>query len=232
MSSLSVVDRFPALPRGRSSLPEDVVRAAQRQRLLRAVVSATAQSGYSYTTIADVVERARVSRKVFYEHFGDKQACFIAACTEGAEIMFARILDATRAAAGEKPDAALGAGLRAYLEFIRDEPEFARCFTIDCLAAGPEALALRAAAHSRFAQMHRSWYRRARKRHPQWPRVAEVVYDAMVGATYEVVLALVRDGRVRDAPALERALLPVFLRMLGIDSERERSLSTGSAPRR
>src|SRR6266700_792847 len=85
-----------------------------------------------------VVERARVSRKVFYEHFGDKQACFIAACTEGAEIMFARILDATRTAAGEKPEATLGAGLRAYLEFIRDEQAHTRA-SRRCIAAGTGA---------------------------------------------------------------------------------------------
>jgi len=42
----------------------------------------------------------------------------------------------------------------------------------------------------------------------------------------------VRDGRVRDAPALEQALVPVFLRMLGVDSERGRPLTTRSAPRR
>ena len=80
-----------------TAFESDEAKERARQRLLRAVISATAASGYAHMTIADVVERARVSRKVFYEHFRDKQACFIAACNEGAEIMFARILHAVPA---------------------------------------------------------------------------------------------------------------------------------------
>jgi AcrR family transcriptional regulator len=216
VSTLSAVERFPALPRGRSSLPEAVARAAQRERLLRAIVSATASNGYARVTIGDVVERARVSRNAFYEHFADKEACFLAACAEGEEIMFAKIRDAARAAGSEPAEAPLAAGLRAYLRFLSVEPEFARCFLIECLAAGPRAMALRAAAHDRFAHLHRSWHRRARRDNRGWPRVEDAVYHAMVGATHELVLGVVRADRVHEAPALERTLMPVLLRMLGI----------------
>jgi hypothetical protein len=64
--------------------------------------------------------------------------------------------------------------------------------------------------------MHRAWHRRARKANPQWPAVDDIVYRAMVGATYEVVVALVRDGRTDELPELERPLVPLFLRMLGV----------------
>lgn len=196
------------------------MRAAQRRRLLRAVISTTAETGYSELTIADIVKRARVSRNAFYEHFRDKEACFIAACSEGAEVMFARVRDATRAVESEgPPEAALRAGLRAYLAFVREEPEFARCFTIDCLAAGRDALALRTAAHARFADMHRAWHRRMRKTYPHWPPAEDVVYQAMVGATYEVLVELVRDGRMEIVPELERPLMELFTRMLGISAE-------------
>jgi AcrR family transcriptional regulator len=217
-ATLAATEQFPALPRGRSSLPESVVRATQRQRLLRAVISVSAETGYADMTIADIVERARVSRNAFYEHFRDKQASFIAACTDGAEVMFAHISDAAGAAAHEAaPDARLRAGLRAYLDFISNEPEFARCFTIECFAAGREALAMRTAAHRRFADMHRDWHRRARKANPHWPPADDFVYHAMVGATYEVVVALVRDGRTDELPALEEMLMPVLMRMLGVN---------------
>jgi hypothetical protein len=39
----------------------------------------------------------------------------------------------------------------------------------------------------------------------------------MVGATYEVVVALVRDGRTDELPALEEMLMPVLMRMLGVN---------------
>lgn len=218
VGTLAVNERFAALPRGRTSLPEDVARAAQRARLLRAIISTTAEQGFPAVTIADVVERARVSREAFYHHFDDKEACFVAACDEGAEVMFARIRGAVASLDGEDvAGARLRAGLRAYLDFVAAEPEFARCFTIDCFAAGPNALAMRAAAHERFASMHRAWHRRLRKRKPELPRASNAVYPAMVGATYELVLALVREGRTADAPRLERTLAPLLLSMLGIN---------------
>jgi AcrR family transcriptional regulator len=69
----------PGLPRGRSRLPLLVVRASQRERLLRSVIAAVAGSGYPAVTVADIVRRARVSRAAFYAHFADKQDCFLAA---------------------------------------------------------------------------------------------------------------------------------------------------------
>ena len=68
--------------RGRSRLPVVAVRASQRERLVRAVVAAVAQSGYPAVTVADIVRRARVSRAAFYTHFTDKEDCFLSASRE------------------------------------------------------------------------------------------------------------------------------------------------------
>ena len=67
----------PGLPRGRSRLPVLAVQASQRERLVRAVVAAVAESGYPAVTVADIVRRARVSRAAFYTHFTDKEDCFL-----------------------------------------------------------------------------------------------------------------------------------------------------------
>src|SRR5215467_12629791 len=45
----------PGLPRGRSGLPPETVRAVQRERLLRSVIAAVAASGFSDVTVADIV---------------------------------------------------------------------------------------------------------------------------------------------------------------------------------
>ena len=47
------------------------------------MVSAAATLGYANVRIADVVNRARVSRQSFYAQFADKEACFLAAHAEG-----------------------------------------------------------------------------------------------------------------------------------------------------
>lgn len=49
-----------------------------RQRLLRALEESIAEDGYQKTTVADIVRRARTSRRTFYEHFDSREACFIA----------------------------------------------------------------------------------------------------------------------------------------------------------
>jgi AcrR family transcriptional regulator len=49
-----------------------------RRRLLEGMAAAIAEHGYAATRLADVVAHARVSRRTFYEHFEDKEACFLA----------------------------------------------------------------------------------------------------------------------------------------------------------
>jgi AcrR family transcriptional regulator len=59
-----------------------------RQRLLDGLAAAIAEDGYRDTTVADIVRRARTSRRTFYEHFADKEACFAALLTSAnAEVI-------------------------------------------------------------------------------------------------------------------------------------------------
>ena len=53
-----------------------------RQRLLDALEEGIAEDGYPRTTVADIVRRARTSRRTFYEHFDSREACFVALLTE------------------------------------------------------------------------------------------------------------------------------------------------------
>jgi AcrR family transcriptional regulator len=55
---------------------------AFRQRLLDALEESIAEDGYPRTTVADIVRRARTSRRTFYEHFDSKEACFVALLTD------------------------------------------------------------------------------------------------------------------------------------------------------
>ena len=82
------------LPRGTHGLDRDVVEASQRTRLLEAVGRAVAERGYAAATIDDVVRRAGVSKKTFYEHFADKQDCFLAAYEAASEELLERVREA------------------------------------------------------------------------------------------------------------------------------------------
>ena len=56
----------------------DAAGADFRTRLLAACEASIAEDGYAKMTIADIVRRARTSRRTFYEYFSSKEECFMA----------------------------------------------------------------------------------------------------------------------------------------------------------
>src|SRR4051812_13310919 len=121
-----------SLPRGRHAAAREIVLASQRGRLLEAMAQCVAEQGYAATTVALVIARAGVSRKTFYEHFPDKQACFLAAWEVGTDILLEQVLAAGAEADGWR--ARLRAGADAFLEILAAEPAFARSFMIEVLS--------------------------------------------------------------------------------------------------
>ena len=205
----------PGLPRGRSSLPPQDVRASQRQRLLRSAIAVVSESGYQQVTVADIVRRARVSRGAFYEHFANKEECFLAATGEGRELMLARaVSEARELPAGAADEDLLRGAIRGFLAFLRDEPAFARVFYLHMPAAG-EAAARRLDAGPRiFANLNRTWHERGRKRHPEWPALPDEAYLALAGATVELVRSLVYTDRTEALPELEDTVVALHLTVM------------------
>jgi AcrR family transcriptional regulator len=118
-------DRIPErLPRGRHGLPRRFIVHNQRERMLLAVAEAVAEQGYAATTVADIIARARLSRRTFYEHFSDKQECFLAAYDTVVE----QLLSAIRKAYDEADTwtQKVHDGLDAFIKYLRVEPAFAR----------------------------------------------------------------------------------------------------------
>jgi AcrR family transcriptional regulator len=57
------------------------------------MAEAVAEHSYGATTIAHVVSHAGVSRKTFYEHFRDKEHCFLAMYDTGISFVLGRIVE-------------------------------------------------------------------------------------------------------------------------------------------
>ena len=64
---------------GPGGLPRRQVTQIQRSRMLAAAAEAVEDVGYARMTVAQVISRARVSRKTFYDVFADREDCFLAA---------------------------------------------------------------------------------------------------------------------------------------------------------
>jgi AcrR family transcriptional regulator len=205
----------PGLPRGRSRLPADTVLAAQRDRLLRAMIASVSAVGYAEVTVGEVVRRARVSRTAFYAHFADKEECFFAASSDGARQLFGHTLDAVRSLGPDAGDElVLRTALRAFLAFLVTEPAFARVFYVDLPGAGLRAQERLQTAYGRWAELNRRWHVRARRHNPQWPAVPDEVYRALVGATGELVRDMVAGGSTDRLPLLEDTLVRLHLAVL------------------
>jgi AcrR family transcriptional regulator len=129
------------LPRGPHALSREQVARSQRQRLVAAMIDAIGDHGYVKTTVADVIARAGVSRKAFYEHFPNKQECFLTAydtvAAEGAE----RVRSAYLRAEG-LPDSTTSA-LGALFELAIENPRVVRLVLVEIGAVGPAGIARR-----------------------------------------------------------------------------------------
>jgi len=205
----------PGLPRGRTGLPADEVREAQRERLLRAVIAAVDTAGFRDVTVADIVRGARVSRAAFYAHFADKEDCFLAAARQGGLLMADRVTSAVRKAPDDaSAEELLRASLGAFVDFLAEEPAFARAFYVDMPVAGPRAVRQLEAAQHGFARLNRAWHERARRDHPGWPVVPYQAYYALAGATTELVRAEVRRGPIDAANGLKDTLVALHLAVL------------------
>ncbi|GAA1984507.1 TetR/AcrR family transcriptional regulator [Catenulispora subtropica] len=143
-------DKYLTLPRGHHRLSRDEVGAAQRTRLLLAVVEVVAERGYAATSVGDVLKRAHISRQTFYEHFANKEDCFLAAFDEAADLLIARM----QAALGPASDPVLvrmDRVFESYLAGLSAAPELARALLVEVYGAGRAGVARRAAVQERFA---------------------------------------------------------------------------------
>jgi AcrR family transcriptional regulator len=138
------IDETLMIPAGRHTLPPDKVGERQRERLLRAMVACVGREGYNETTIADVVSVARTSRTAFYEHFGDKQDCFLEAYRQMTGGFIGASLAAAEQVSGWREK--LDAGIATYFEWMADHPEVAVSTVVEVHSAGRRALEARSVA--------------------------------------------------------------------------------------
>lgn len=222
-------DVLLSLPRGPHRLGRDVVRASQRRRMLTALTEAVADKGFGATTVGDVVSRAGVSRKTFYEHWHDFDACFMDAYDDGLSLLRAAMHGAAIEAVEVGADCIeqLRASVRAYLGFLADAPALARTFVLEVLAAGPAALERRAAAYQEYADVTRIWHRQARVAHPGYREVPDEFYAAVVGAGHAMVAEHVRQGRATELRQLEGMIMHVHLALLATEADATRELERG-----
>jgi AcrR family transcriptional regulator len=110
----------------------------QRARLLTALAQVCCEHGAANVTVAQVVERAGVSRRTFYELFTDYKDCFLAALDDGLAQIAGRVVPAYRRPGkwGER----MRASLTELLLFLDEKPDVGHLLIVETLGAGSDAL--------------------------------------------------------------------------------------------
>lgn len=195
------------LPRGRHKLSRDEVVQSQRERLLTAIEALVGEQGYAKTSVPQVVRRARVTGRVFYEQFEDKADCFIAACERNGDEIRAMIDGfAPVVEAAEDPLEAFNAGLRLYLQWWMERPLEARAFFLELPAAGERAFASRDRRAAIYADALERVGMVLRARTGGAGRTAPFMAMAAATVAIEVVAREVRAGRTDRLLELEHEL--------------------------
>nr|BFE72999.1 hypothetical protein GCM10020092_063000 [Actinoplanes digitatis] len=146
--SRSATDPDRLLPRGRHDLPREFVSRTQRDRLIDAMARTVAELGYANASLGDVCAAAGVSTRAFYEHFVDKEACFLAAFDLGVSLLQRAVAEAYARPA--RWPQRMHHGLDTLVRILAAEPAFASLAVVEVLAAGPRARACHAAAAGRL----------------------------------------------------------------------------------
>ncbi len=193
------------LPRGRHGLSRDEVLASQRGRMLDAICQAVAEQGYAGTSVADVIRGAGVSRETFYEHFDDKEECFLAAY----DLAAATLRDAVVAgvpAESTDPLESYDRAMAAYLEAMSTQRAYARVFLVDVYGAGAAALRRRFQVFQAFVDLVVGIFgaRSAADR---------ALCEALVGAVSSMVTIRVAVGEFDQLPGLRGQIREIARRL-------------------
>jgi AcrR family transcriptional regulator len=114
-------------------------RISHRERLLGGLAAAVREKGLRQTHIADIVRHARTSRRTFYEHFADKDACYLAMIGAAGDVLLAAVEDAVDL--GRPWDEQIDLAVDRYVEMLGVDPALTVSFFRDAPALGAPAAA-------------------------------------------------------------------------------------------
>jgi AcrR family transcriptional regulator len=184
------------LPRGPHTLTREEVAANQQARIMSAMIELVGEQGYGPTTVAQVTARAGVSRKAFYEHFANKEECFLATYDTIVAEGFERVADAAGEAGGLEEE--LGFGLGVLFQRANESPGVERLVLMEIAAVGRAGIDRREQLISAYEGM-------LRKNLGAQPRpgiIPNPLLRAVLGGHLKVLYTRVQRGEHKKLPAL------------------------------
>jgi AcrR family transcriptional regulator len=177
------------------------VADSQRERVLAAMRELVAGRGLQDVPVAEVIRRAGVSRKTFYELYPGKEECFVAVYERELERLISPTLQAF--AGTEAWVDRLRTALGVLLGTLAADPDGARICFVEVLAAGPKALARRNTAMAALDPL----FDRAHVSTAVGVTRPMAVTAGSIGYLSEVLHREVAAGRTAELPGLRAELM-------------------------
>jgi AcrR family transcriptional regulator len=205
---------------GRHRLPREFIAKHQRARIVAALAEEVSAKGYREVTVADIVKRAAIARNTFYENFGSKEECFLATQRFAMETALDRVVDA----AGDIDSWPLRvkAGLRAFLDYVVEEPALARTCMVEALTAGPASVE----CYEESLQAFVSLFKLGRGVSPHAKDLPETLEEAIIGGVFWIIYQRLVAGEIESIEALLPELVEFALAPY-LGAEAARSVATG-----
>ncbi len=212
-----------------SRLPPETVAFNQRWRLMAAMLACVAERGYVRTTLGNVTQLSGVSRTSFYNHFANKEACFLA--TVDAAVDFATTVVTDAYDRHDNIDDRLAAAFGALARGVAAQPAAARVGFLEVYVAGWTAVEHASVATTRLERLIRPSFEQS----PLHAGLPPAIPKGIVGGLHKVIFTHLRLGREAELPELAPALAAwaSSYRDPGVPIRRPRTRAkpTGPAPR-
>jgi AcrR family transcriptional regulator len=173
-----------------------------------------AMRGASSVTVARVIARAGVSRRLFYELFADIEDCFLATFVWAIEQ--ARVLAIDAYAAEDSWRESLRSGLAAVLRFFDEQPLLAQLCVVHAAGGGPRVLELRSQTIAELCEVVDSGRAQASGNRVPGPVVAEGVVGAVLAVLYTRLLGAGGAGGAGGGPIKETSLVELHGELMSL----------------
>jgi AcrR family transcriptional regulator len=168
---------------------------SHRERLIDAIARSIEAKGYRETTVADIVRIAHTSRRTFYEHFEDREACFLALFDAINDRTMAEIAAAVHP--GQTLEDQVDSALDAYIDSVTEHPALYHSFVRELPGLGAAGADRQLAVIERFAELLVGLVDSARREQPEIGARALPLDTAImiVGGLRELAVIAMQRGR-------------------------------------
>jgi AcrR family transcriptional regulator len=197
--------RASVVARDRGGIRNEGLAEIQRGRLISGAVLAIEEVGYAQATVENIVRRASVSRRTFYELFSNREGCMVAVIEYIVGLVVAEV-----AAAGLESlewRERVRTGLWTILAFFDREPVLARVCVVQALRGGPEVLAHRERVLTGLVEA----IDEGRREGAHGAECTWLTAEGLVGAAFGIVYARLLRGERQPLTELSGELMAMIM---------------------